>query len=60
MTDKDKWKEFFTQFGIEFSEQELMLVLETGFHAKVTGYAGFLFEIHFDKDGKFERVAIWE
>lgn len=64
MTDKERWISFLDSFEIGwhlFQEEgdKKTLQLRTD-DSKTIGYRDFIFEIYFDKDGKFIETGIWE
>ncbi|MCO7127830.1 hypothetical protein NIE88_18955 [Sporolactobacillus shoreicorticis] len=63
MTDIGKLKTLYEGFGIEHKietrKEELVLTIKTK-TKNVTGYNGFLTEFHFDSDGAFKNVGIYE
>jgi hypothetical protein len=63
MTDCEKMKKLFTEFGIGFKEETLCgrptLICSEG-SAKVVGYSNFLTEFRFNPDGSFVEMGSWE
>jgi len=59
MTDKEKWKEFLSEFGIEFEDRKDELYMEEGFK-RVGGYKGFIFAVIFNDDDSFQKIGVWE
>lgn len=68
MTDYEKLKQLFTEFGIAFREDwdesgsdnpnTISLVADDS--DKVCGYSYFYSTYEFDENGKFVQVGIWE
>lgn len=69
MTDLDKWKSMFDEYGIgyeisEFTNREtgetrIYLTCKEGM-TKVKGYFNFVFDFEFTTNGAFIEVGIWE
>ena len=59
MTDKEKLVQLFTEFGIEFEDNENIVLCEYG-EDKIDGYPGFYTKFEFDNDGNFELMGAWE
>lgn len=70
MSDYDKLKALFTEFGIGFNEgkddeylgcddTDNKIVIAAG-DSKVDGYCMFFTEFVFEKDGSFSNVGLWE
>ena len=64
MTDNELWISFLNSFDIGwhlFQEEggKRTLQLRTD-DSKIIGYRDCVFEVYFDKDGKFVETGIWE
>lgn len=64
MTDRERWVSFIDSFGIGWhllqedgSKRTLKLKVDD---SKIIGYRHFVFEVYFDKEGKFIETGIWE
>lgn len=66
-TDEQKLIDVLHAFGIPFRNIKTPQVCNSNFividaksSPKVNGYSGFQVEFHFDDDGKFMTMGIWE
>lgn len=65
MTQEERFRALFAEFGIEWEQPETTVQGHCyGVMAKdtpnVSGYVGFVAEFHFDHDGKFIEMELWE
>lgn len=64
MTDRERWISFMNSFDIGWhllQEEEGKRTLQLrADDSKIIGYRDFVFEVYFDKDGKFIEAGIWE
>lgn len=70
MTDLEKLRALFTEFGLDFDESITLLGgscisldTENGMRAtqrRITGYRSLVAEFCFKPDGSFNNVGIWE
>jgi len=59
MTDKEKLRNLFTEFGIGFEEWEGNIACCQG-QKKIVGYSGFETIFEFDSDESFLKMGAWE
>lgn len=67
MTDKEKVEALFKELGIGYEldypmgcNGELRIVCKALSCKNVEGYDGFVAIFNFDRDGKFDRLGVWE
>lgn len=65
MTDLERTEELFKSIGIKYAEEvnksgKIRLILTAEMDESVDGNYGSTASFWFDKDGKFEVVAIWD
>lgn len=64
MSDKDKLIELLESWKVDYEIEDNVLIIKVPYLEKrpntIVGYTGFFTEYHFDTQGTFKHVGIWE